>query len=77
MEINTAGCDKRPESSRHIHIHDSGESRKEATGTEMEVLNAKKRAEWNQENEDNIRDREGSTRYNLHIIGVNESTWTR
>ena len=61
----------------------SGESRKEATGRTMEILNAKTQTRlgfWNVrtmfETGKLAQVTSEMDRYNLHILGVNESRWT-
>ena len=64
-------------------MNGSGESRKKATGSTMEILNAKTQTRlgfWNVrtmfETGKLVQVTSEMNRYNLHILGVSESRWT-
>ena len=83
-EKNTSRCDRLPESSQDTRVIGSGENRTEATDRRMEVLSAKTRTRigfWNvrtmYETGKLAQVTAEMRRYNLHILGVSESRWTR
>ncbi|RUS75817.1 hypothetical protein EGW08_016409 [Elysia chlorotica] len=79
----TPWCDGLPELSEDACMNGSGESREEATGRKMEVLNTKTKTRigfWNvrtmYETGKLAQVTAEMRRYNLHVLGVSESRWT-
>ena len=81
--INTTGRDGLPGLSTDARMNVNGESRKEATGRKVELLNAKHKTRigfWNVRTMYDTGKLAQVTsemrRYNLDILGVSESRWT-